>query len=75
VMKIVPNPFVNEFAVSLPTGETIGKKEVFDLLGKAVFLSADSSPTVQLTVPNGFYIVRITSGSGKQYKAKIIKKK
>jgi len=75
VMKIVPNPFVNEFAVSLPTGETIGKKEVFDLLGKAIFLSADSSPTVQLTVPNGFYIVRITSGSGKQYKAKIIKKK
>jgi len=75
VMKILPNPFVNEFAVSLPTGETIGKKEVFDLLGKAVFLSADSSPTVQLTLPNGFYIVRITSGSGKLYKAKIIKKK
>ena len=74
VMKIIPNPFVNEFAVRLPTGETIGKKEVFDLLGKAVFLSADSSPTVQLTLPNGFYIVRITSGSGKQYKAKIIKK-
>ena len=74
VTKIVPNPFVNEFVVTLPTGETIGKKEVFDLLGKAVFISVDSSPTVQLTLPNGFYIIRITSGSGKQYKAKIIKK-
>jgi len=74
VMKILPNPFVNEFTVILPTGETISKKEVFDLLGKAVFLSADSSPTVQLTNPNGFYIVRITTGTGKQYKAKMIKK-
>jgi len=74
VLKILPNPFVNEFTVSLPNGETIGKKEVFNLLGKSVFVSADSSPTVQLTIPNGFYIVRITNSAGKQYKAKIIKK-
>jgi len=73
-MKILPNPFISEFAVNLPTGETIGRKEIFDLLGKSVFLSVDSSPTVQLTVPNGFYIARITTASGKQYKAKIIKK-
>jgi len=73
-MKIMPNPFVNEFAVSLPTGETVSRKEIYDLLGKSVFLSADSSPTIHLTIPNGFYIVRITTVSGKQYKAKIIKK-
>jgi len=74
VLKIIPNPFVNEFTVSLPVGESVVKKEVFDLLGKSVFVSADPSPTVQLTVPNGFYIVRITSGTGNQFKAKIIKK-
>jgi len=73
-MKILPNPFISEFAVSLPTGETIGRKEIFDVLGKSVFLSVDSSPAVQLTCPNGFYIARITTASGKQYKAKIIKK-
>ena len=74
VLKIIPNPFVNEFTVSLPNGETVGKKEVFDLLGKSVFVAISASPIVQLTIPNGFYIVRITSGTGKQYKAKIIKK-
>ena len=74
VMKIFPNPFINEFMVSLPTGEIVAKKEVFDLLGKSVFISADSSPTVQLNLPNGFYIVKITSTSGKKFKAKIIKK-
>lgn len=74
VIRILPNPFINEFIVSLPTGESIIRKEVFDLLGKNVFLSTDPSPTVRMTAPNGFYILRITTGTGKTYKAKIIKK-
>jgi hypothetical protein len=73
-IKIFPNPFRNEFAVNLPVGEIIGRKEIYDLLGKSVYLSTDSSPTIQLSIPNGFYIVRITTTFGKQYKAKIIKK-
>lgn len=73
-LKIMPNPFTNEFVIGLPAGENIIRKEVFDLLGKKVFLSTDPSATVSLTIPNGFYIVRITNDKGKSYKAKIIKK-
>jgi hypothetical protein len=72
--KVFPNPFVNEMAFNLPSGEIVGKVAIYDLLGKSVFLSNDPSITIHLTIPNGFYIVKIISKSGKTYKAKIIKK-
>jgi len=72
--QVFPNPFTGQLSFNVPSSETVLRKEVFDLLGKAVFLSTDPSTSVQLTIPNGFYIIRITTTSGKQYKAKIIKK-
>ena len=73
-LKVFPNPFNTEFKIALPTGENIARKEIYDLLGKSVFSTSDASPTVQLTVPNGFYILRITTSSGKYYISKVIKK-
>ncbi len=72
--KVYPNPFMGQLSFNVPSGETVLRKDVFDLLGKQVFLSTDPSSNVQLTIPNGFYIFRITTVSGKTYKAKIIKK-
>ncbi|MDD4968980.1 MAG: T9SS type A sorting domain-containing protein [Paludibacter sp.] len=73
-LKVFPNPFSNEFQVTLPTGENIARKEIYDLLGKTLYSFSDTSPTVQLNIPNGFYILRITASSGKYYISKIIKK-
>ena len=73
-LKVFPNPFKTEFKIALPTGENITRKEIYDLLGKSMYSAADASPTVQLTIPNGFYILRITASSGKYYISKVIKK-
>jgi len=72
--QVFPNPFTGQLSFNVPSSETVQRKEVFDLLGKAVFISTDPSTSFQPNIPNGFYIIRITTTSGKQYKAKIIKK-
>jgi len=72
--QVFPNPFTGQLSFSVPLGETVARKEVFDLLGKSVFISSDPTATIQLSIPNGFYILRITTTNGKVYKAKIIKK-
>ena len=73
--SVYPNPFTNEFAISLPTGETVSKLQVYDLIGKLVYLQTEASTTIHLSIPNRFYLLRITTESGNVYKAKLIKKK
>ncbi|MDO9154866.1 MAG: LamG-like jellyroll fold domain-containing protein, partial [Paludibacter sp.] len=72
--KVYPNPFSNEVNISLPTGENISRIEVFSLVGKKVFQTTNSSTNIQINIPNGFYILKITASSGNAYKTKIIKK-
>lgn len=72
--KIYPNPFTSEFTVNLPNGEKPTKVQVCDLLGKTIFVTTESSSTIQLNIPNGFYILKLTSDTGTVFKAKIIKK-
>jgi len=73
--KMYPNPFSDELIINLPTGEIINKKEVFDLLGKSFYQSTDSAINLRIKGTNGLYFVRITTESGKQYIAKLIKQK
>ncbi|MDP4240599.1 MAG: LamG-like jellyroll fold domain-containing protein [Bacteroidota bacterium] len=72
--NVFPNPFIDELAFDLPTGEIVGRVMIYDLLGKSVFISNDPSTNIHLTIPNGFYILKISTPGGKLYKAKIIKK-
>ncbi len=70
---IYPNPFSNEFSFDLPTGENLSKIRVYDILGKVVYQSAASGNTVRLSIPNGFYLLEITTDTGKILNAKILR--
>jgi len=72
--KTYPNPFSSGFTIQLPTGEKANRIQILDLLGKNSYLKTESLITIQPNIPNGFYLLRITTDSGKSYKAKIIKK-
>ena len=74
LFKVYPNPFSNEFHISLPTGENISQIEVFDLVGKKVFLTTDSNTNIQISIQNGFYFLKVTADSGKSFQVKLIKK-
>jgi hypothetical protein len=71
---IYPNPFTNEFIITLPTDEKASKIQVYNLLGKLVFMTTVSINTIRLNIPNGFYLLSLLTNTGKVYEAKIIKK-
>jgi len=72
--SVSPNPFTGEVHISLPTGENISKIEFFDLVGRQVYQTTDTATNIQINFPNGFYLLRVTTDSGKSFQAKLIKK-
>ncbi|MDD5184400.1 MAG: T9SS type A sorting domain-containing protein, partial [Paludibacter sp.] len=71
---VYPNPFSSGIHINLPTGENIAKIEVFDLVGRKVYQATDSATNIHISFPNGFYLLRVTTDSGKSFQAKLIKK-
>jgi len=71
--RVYPNPFPGEIAINLPPGERIDKTEVFDLPGKCVYRTNDSATNLRIKGPDGLYLLKILTASGKIFNAKIIK--
>ena len=71
--KIYPNPFNTELKLDLPPGENTSKIEIYDILGKLVYLTTASVTTLQPTIPTGFYLLKLTTDTGKVFKTKINK--
>lgn len=74
LFKIYPNPFTTEFEINLPPNENVSKIQVYDIIGKLVYFTTGLTTTIQLNIPNGFYLLKLTTDTGKVYNAKIIKK-
>jgi hypothetical protein len=72
--RIYPNPFTNEFEINLPTDEKVSKIQVYNLFGNLVYMTTKSATIIQLNISNGFYLLKLTTDTGKVYEAKIIKK-
>jgi len=71
--KTYPNPFSSGFTIHLPTVEKANRIQILDLLGKNIYLKNESLIIIQPNIPNGFYLLKITTDSGKSYETKIIK--
>ncbi len=72
--KVYPNPFTSEFTISLPDGEKPIEIQIYDLVGKTVIQETTSTVAIQPAIPDGFYLLKITTETGNRYKMKLIKK-
>lgn len=72
-VSIYPNPAVNVINLKANKKNTITKTEIFDLNGKLVLSSAETSINVE-KLPKAVYIVKIYSGNEVIETSKIIKK-
>lgn len=73
VFKVYPNPFTTTFTVSLPDGEEPNEIRICDIAGKLVFQETNSSVTIVAAIPNGYYLLKATTKSGKNFQVKLIK--
>jgi hypothetical protein len=71
---VYPNPFTTGIQINLPTDENIAKIEIYNLIGKLVYQTTETNSYVQISIPNGFYLLRVIADSGKNFKTKLIKK-
>jgi len=67
-ISIYPNPARNEFAISC--NEDIKSVEMTNLAGQVVL--SDSNSEIQVSLPAGTYIVRVTTTNGNVYMKKLI---
>lgn len=62
-LKIYPNPVKNLFSIT--GNETINQIEIFDLLGKRVFIKKETQENINISfLPKGIYILKITGNKG-----------
>lgn len=72
--KIHPSPFENEVSIRLPHGGQILKAEIYDTLGRSVYLTSENSSTLELSnLKSGIYILNLETNLGKA-SFKIMKK-
>ncbi|MBO7635931.1 MAG: T9SS type A sorting domain-containing protein, partial [Paludibacteraceae bacterium] len=67
-ISIYPNPARNEFTISC--NEDIKSVEMTNLAGQVVL--SDSNSEIQVSLPAGTYIVRVTTANGNVYMKKLV---
>ncbi|HRI58275.1 MAG TPA: T9SS type A sorting domain-containing protein, partial [Saprospiraceae bacterium] len=70
---VVPNPFQDDFSVTLPPGEKIASLRLFDIAGKTVFQVSNPAETKIHAgdLPPGVYFLEIVTSDQKRYFSKL----
>lgn len=61
---IYPNPAEDVLNINAPTGLSISKVEIFNVLGQRVYSAQSINPINVKALPSGYYTVRITTDEG-----------
>lgn len=76
-VQALPNPSTGRFTVQMPEGETLLEYEILNSRGTQVAHKAtnmNKQVSIDITgLPNGLYILRTTSGSGRREVLKLVK--
>ena len=76
-LSLYPNPFVQQFVLSIPESIKVADFKIWDLQGKLVYqknITTAGNVVIQpMSLSSGLYSAEITLSSGKRYYSKIIK--